>query len=87
MSDIGIRELKARASEIIRSVRERRARYLITYRGRPVAALIPLEGSQGPVVLEGESGTWERLTQIGEEIGQGWQSPQSSTELLSESRR
>jgi len=87
MSDIGIRELKAKASEIIRSVRERRARYLITYRGRPVAALIPLEGTERAVLIVGEGGAWERLSKLGEEIGQGWRSPLSSTELLSESRR
>ena len=87
MPDIGVRELKAKASEIIRSVREQRARYLITYRGRPVAALVPLEGTEGAAVFEGESSAWERLTQIGEEIGKGWQSPQSSAEILSESRR
>ena len=87
MPDIGVRELKAKASEIIRSVREQRARYLITYRGRPVAALIPLEGTDEGPAMEGESRTWERLTQIGEEVGKGWQSPQSSAEILSESRR
>jgi len=35
MPDVGVRELKARASEIIREVPEQRARYVITYRARP----------------------------------------------------
>jgi len=43
MPDVGVRELKARASEIIREVREQHARYVITYRGRPVGLLMPLE--------------------------------------------
>ena len=43
MPDVGVRELKIRASEIVRDVRERRARYVITYRGRPVGVLAPLE--------------------------------------------
>ena len=33
MPEVGVRELKIRASEILRNVRERRARYVITYRG------------------------------------------------------
>lgn len=90
MPEIGVRELKIRASEIIRDVRERRARYVITYRGRPVSLLIPLEGAK-PANLDptGKSATavWEELTQLGEEIGRGWRSPLTSTELLSEMRR
>ena len=36
MPDIGVRELKTHASEIVRNVREQRARYVVTYRGQPV---------------------------------------------------
>jgi len=36
---------------------------------------------------ESEETPWETLTRLGEEIGQGWSSPLSSTELLSEMRR
>ena len=40
MPEIGVRELKTYASEIIRSVREEGVRYLVTYRGlSPQAAL------------------------------------------------
>jgi prevent-host-death family protein len=90
MPDIGVRELKARASEIVRNVRERRARYTITYRGKPVGVLIPLE-QPAPAPLTGEDGSagvaWDELVRLGEEIGQGWQSPLTGTELLSEMRR
>jgi prevent-host-death family protein len=75
--DAGVRELKIRASEIIRDVRERRARYVITYRGRPVGVLLPLdEATQVEAVTGGERGAnvWEELSRLGEEIGQGWQS-------------
>lgn len=90
MPDIGVRDLKVRASEIVRNVRERRARYIITYRGQPVGLLIPLdETSSAKSSPIGESATavWEELTRLGEEIGRGWQSPLTSTELLSEMRR
>lgn len=42
MPEIGIRQLKNDASEIIRAVREERMEYIITLRGEPVAVLRPL---------------------------------------------
>jgi prevent-host-death family protein len=87
MPEIGVRELKTHASEIIRAVREERARYLVTYRGRPVGVLLPLEEA-GDALAEPEGdAVWQELTELGAEIGQGWQSPLSSAELLSEMRR
>jgi prevent-host-death family protein len=88
MPEIGIRELKARASEIVRAVRDRRARYTVTYRGRPVGVLVPLgEAPPAEAADEVAPTAWEELTQLGEEIGQGWTSPQTGAELLSEMRR
>ena len=89
MPEIGVRELKARASQIIRSLRERRARYVITYRGRPVGLLLPLnEAGQTEIVPAAEDGAvWDELTQLGEEIGRGWQSSKTGGELLAEMRR
>lgn len=45
MPEIGIRRLKNETSEILRSVREEGAEYVITYRGQPVAVLRPVEQS------------------------------------------
>jgi len=90
MAQVGVRELKARASEIIRAVRDRRARYLITYRGRPVGVLLPLdEVGRGETVAGGAQGddVWDELTRLGEEIGRGWRSPLTSAEILSDMRR
>lgn len=84
MADVGVRELKTRASEIVRAVRNRRARYVITYRGRPVAALVPLE-SVPPV--ETAADAWQELTRLGEAIGRGWQAPDMSADILSAMRR
>ncbi len=90
MPEIGVRELKTSASAIVRAVRERRARYLITYRGRPVGVIMPIEetglAGQAAAGRDGDA-IWEELTRLGKEIGRGWQSPQSSAELLSEMRR
>lgn len=90
MPDVGVRELKIRASEIVRDVREHRARYTITYRGRPVGVLAPLETApQAGPLPGGEPGAsvWDELTRLGEEIGRGWQSPLTGAELLSQMRR
>ena len=43
MSMIGVRELRQQASEFIRRVREEQAEFVITYQGRPVAILLPLD--------------------------------------------
>ena len=43
MEWVGIRELKAKASEIIRRVREGKAEYGITYRGKPCGILLPVD--------------------------------------------
>ena len=90
MPDVGVRELKTRASEIVRNVRERRARYTITYRGQPVGVLMPLEQPQaepasGPV--GSAESAWDELVRLGQEIARGGRSPLTSTELLSEMRR
>lgn len=43
MPRVGVRELKNRASEILRAVREEGAEYIITYQGRPSAILLPID--------------------------------------------
>jgi prevent-host-death family protein len=64
MPEIGIRELKAQASEIVRAVREERAEYVITHRGKPVAMIVPFEEAREEKPLApGE--WWARLEEIG----------------------
>jgi prevent-host-death family protein len=88
MSEIGIRKLKTHASAIVRSVREQRARYVITQRGRPVALLLPLDEPQAQAPsLEAGAAAWDELTRLGDAIGRSWQSPLTSVEILSEMRR
>jgi prevent-host-death family protein len=84
MEEIGIRELKARASEVVRAVKERRVRYLITQRGRPVALLVPLDAL--PPQPNADE-VWARLEELGKEIARNWQSEKSAVEILSEMRR
>lgn len=88
MAEIGVRKLKTHASEIVRSVRDERARYVITQRGHPVAVLIPLDNPPSETTsTESTASVWAELDRLGEEIGRSWQSSLTSTELLSEMRR
>jgi prevent-host-death family protein len=82
--EIGIRELKSRASEVVRAVKDERARYIITQRGKPAAIIVPLDAA--PPEKSADE-VWERLRQLGEEIGKGWESDKSAVEILSEIRR
>ena len=81
---IGIRELKARASEVVRAVKERRARYVITLRGQPAAILVPLDAV--PPQPDADE-AWARLEELGKEVARNWQSEKSAVEILSEMRR
>jgi prevent-host-death family protein len=82
--EIGIRELKIHASEVVRAVKEKRVRYIVTQRGVPAALIIPLDAV---VPQQSADKVWERLMKLGEEIGQGWQNEKSAVEILSEMRR
>ncbi len=83
--EIGIRELKSRASEVVRAVKEERARYVVTQRGKPVAVIIPMDAV--PPEKDSADDAWERLMKLGEEISKGWSSEKSAVEILSEMRR
>jgi len=84
VEEIGIRELKAQASRVVQAVKERRARYVITQRGKPVAAIVPVDAvSAKPSSDE----VWERMMKIREELGKGWQNEKSAVDILSEMRR
>lgn len=85
MPEIGVRMLKARASEILREVEERRVPYTITRRGRVVAVLLPIgpDRSQQP----GSEAAWDELAELGQEVAAGWVEPLASYEILSNMRR
>jgi prevent-host-death family protein len=85
MREVGIRELKTRASEILRDVRDQGAEYIVTYRGRPVGVLQPLAAAEA--VPSDARRAWDELFAVGDEIGRGWCSPLTSVELLAAMRR
>lgn len=84
MHEIGIRELKARMSQVVRAAKERRARYVINVRGKSVAMLVPADAEPRRPRADD---VWARSEQLGEDIAKQWRSDKSAVELLSEMRR
>lgn len=84
MEEIGIRELKARASDVVRAVKEQRARYVITQRGVPVAVIIPVDAML-PEKNNGE--TLQKMMELRKKLGKNVRDKKISVEILSEMRR
>lgn len=89
---IGVRELRERTSEVIRQVREDRAEYVVTYQGRPVAIILPLDTERaGSEMVKASKnaiiGNWERYERLAEEIRRAWPSGLSTQDLIDAVRR
>lgn len=92
MSLIGVRELRERTSEVIRRVREEGAEYVVTYQGRPVAVILPMDAEQAEAEMVEAAksavvGAWERYEQLAEEIRTAWPSNISTQDLVDAVRR
>jgi prevent-host-death family protein len=85
VKDIGIRELKARASEIVQRVREKQETYVVTCRGKPAGILAPIEPETK--TSGATPAAWDHLNRLADEISRGWKDPRTSVEILSEMRR
>ena len=86
MKDIGIRELKAHASAIVRKVAEDRATYTVTHRGRPVGILSPAGLERSP---SGSGGVdaWARFEELARRIGASGRKRRSGVHELDAMRR
>lgn len=85
MTSIGVRQLKEQASQILRQVREEGASYEVTYHGRVVARLVPV--NQPEVADDEMAAVWADLDQLAAEIGKTWPDDVSAVEAVSEGRR
>lgn len=87
MTRVGVRELKQQATEILRRVREEQEEYIITYRGRAIARLIPVreENLERLKALTGE--VWAEMDRLAEEISAQWPPGVSAIETVKEGRR
>lgn len=86
MPNVGIRELKNEASEIIRAVRETHAEYVVTHRGEPVAVILPVEFMPRKPTLPSPELLAE-LDALRAEITAKWKSGLSAVEQVEEQRR
>jgi len=92
MSLIGVRELRERATEILRRVREEKAEYIITYQGHPIALLLPVETEavEAAMVEAGKrslAGGWATYARVAEQVRQAWPKERTSSAILDEIRR
>lgn len=92
MALIGVRELREQTSEVIRRVREERAEFVVTFQGRPVAIILPLEPerAEAEMVAAGRraiAGSWEHYEQLAAEIRSAWPAGLSTQDLMDEIRR
>ena len=85
MLTVGVRELKQRASELLRLVRKEGEIVEITYHGEAVARLVPVQpGSTADGDLKG---WWADLDQLTAEISARWPQGVSAAEAVKEGRR
>jgi len=85
---VGVRELKTHAAGILRHVRESRASYILTHRGRAVGMILPLEPSEdASMVPEDAAAAWDAFVRAGRRLERRFQPGASGVNLLSEMRR
>jgi prevent-host-death family protein len=87
---VGVRELKTHAARILRQVRERRASYLLTHRGRTIGVILPFDSQdETPDALDADAATaaWEAFLRAGRKLERRFATGQSGVRLLSDMRR
>ena len=85
MTGVGIRELKANASEIVRRVREQGEIINITYHGEVVARLVPAQPA--PPAADEIAALLVDLDQLAAEIGAAWPRGVSAQAAIQDVRR
>ena len=92
MGLIGVRELREQTSDVIRRVREQGTEYVVTYQGRPVAIILPLDTAQAEaeMVQAGRKAildSWQRYQRLAEELRSAWPEDLSTQDLIDAIRR
>jgi prevent-host-death family protein len=85
MTSVGVRELREQTSAIVKRVREEGETVDVTYRGRVVARIVPVDPPRpDPEELE----RWlEGHRRLGEEISKVWPKGVSAVDAVREQRR
>jgi prevent-host-death family protein len=82
MITVGIRELKQQASELVRIVRETGKEIQVTYHGKVVALLVPVEQT-----ISEDNEAWASLDSLAARVGASWPRDLSAAQAVSENRR
>jgi prevent-host-death family protein len=87
---VGVRELKTHAARILRQVRESRASYVVTHRGRTIGVILPVdaEDDASPASESPDAITaWETFVRAGRRLERRFGPGVSGVRLLSGMRR
>ena len=92
MAIVGVRELREQASEVIRRVREEHVEYVVTYQGRPVAIILPLDTGRAEAEIVAGSRkaiatSWEQYRRVADDIRRVWPSDVSTRDVIDAIRR
>jgi antitoxin (DNA-binding transcriptional repressor) of toxin-antitoxin stability system len=79
MPRIGIGEPGSCTSQVLRAVRDEKAEYIVTCRGRPVPKLAAMEEQE-------DEDIWAELERLRNEISAKWRAERTATELAAQYR-
>ena len=80
MITVGVRDLKQQTSEIIRQVRTDHKEIQVTYHGRVVARIIPVENQPGV----DQTQNWVEIDNLAAKIGRKWPEGVSAAQAVEE---
>ncbi len=82
---VGVRELKQNATKILRQVRQRGVAVQITYRGRIIERLLPVQ--QPKSTSARQPAVWTELDELAAEIGARWPAKVNAVDAVRKGRR
>jgi prevent-host-death family protein len=86
-SRVGVRELKNRATQIIRHVREQNAEYVVTVDGQPVARVIPVRSETPEERRARRIAALDVLGKTADQIAAKWPAGVSANDAVRAQRR
>jgi len=85
MISVGVRELKQRASEVLRRVRQRQEQIEVTVRGEVVALLVPIRRRRTGKTRGGAN--WTDVDRLAREVSARWPRDVGAAEAVRVGRR
>jgi prevent-host-death family protein len=87
---VGVRELKTHAARILRQVRDARASYIVTHRGRAIGVILPLDPGESTSLTPDTADAptaWNAFVRAGRRLERRFKPGVSGVRGLSASRR